>query len=444
MTALESEATEKSASHREQLRAALVEMQAQQTKEMETAIQASLEGLLETLHAKIHETQQQSVEETQKQLSALRESAVTTLESEATEKSASYREQLRAALAEMQAQQTKEIEAAIQASLEGLLDALRGKIQEAQRQCVEEAEKQLGAVRESALTALESEASEKSASYREQLQAALLEMHAQQTTKMGTEIQASLQGLLESLHVKIQTTEERCVEETEKQLAVLRESTLSLLEGEAAEKSASYRDQLRASLLETQERQTREMESGIQASFEGLLESLRARIESSAGEAAARVAAEVRNGADQALQELPERLSKSVEMAVFVVKEWEQQTRTELEAHSRRLLEAFEKRLDDVSAAARKRQRSEAEAFKSMLQNFLDHAEALSAESGQAKTAVREESTPAPSRPAQPSAEPSTPALENLLEKQRRIIEDTLGAFRSRLSQTLAGTTSKR
>ena len=519
LTALESEATEKSASYREQLRAALVEMQAQQTKEMETGIQASLEGLLETLHAKIHETQEQSVEETQKQLSAVRESALTALESEATEKSASYREQLRAALVEMQAQQTKEMETGIQASLQSLLETLRARIHETQEQSVEEAQKQLSAVRESALTALESEAAEKSASYREQLRAALVEMqaqqtkemetaiqasleglldalrekiqrgpktvrggdreavkcgagisldragerslgevgilpgttaaalqemHAQQTREMGTEIQASLQGLLESLHVKIQTTEERCVEETEKQLAVLRESTLRLLEGEAAEKSASYREQLRASLLETQERQTREMESGIQATFEGLLESLRVRIESSAGEAAARVAAEVRNGADQALRELPERLSKSIEMAVFVVKEWEQQTRTELEGHSRRLLEAFEKRLDDVSVAAQKRQRSEAEAFKSMLQNFLSHAEALSAESGQAKAAVREESTQAPSRPARPSAEPSTPALENLLEKQRRIIEDTLGAFRSRLSQTLAGTTSKR
>jgi hypothetical protein len=444
LTALESEATEKSSSYREQLRAAIVEMQAQQAKEMETGIQASLEGLLETLHAKIHETQEQSVEETQRKLSAVRESVLTVLESEAAEKSASHREQLRAAIVEMQAQQTKEMEGAIQASLEGILDALRGKIQQAQRQCVEETEKRLSVMRDSALTALESEATEKSASHQERLWAALQEMHAQQTREMGTEIQASLQGLLESLHVKIQTTEERCVEETEKQLAALRESTLSLLEGEAAEKSASYREQLRASLLETQERQTRDMESGVQASFEGLLESLRARIESSAGEAAARVADEVRNGADQALRDLPERLSKSVEMAVFVVKEWEQQTRTELEAHSRRLLEAFDKRLDDVSAAARKRQRSEAEAFKSMLQNFLDHAGALSAESGQAKAADREESARPPSRPAQPSAEPSTPALENLLEKQRRIIEDTLGAFRSRLSQTLAGTTSKR
>ena len=152
------------------------------------------------------------------------------------------------------------------------------------------------------------------------------------------------------------------------------------------------------------------MERGIQATFEGLLESLRARIESSAGEAAARVAAEVRNGADQALQELPERLSKSVEMAVFVVKEWEQQTRTELEAHSRRLLEAFEKRLDVVSAAAQKRQRSEAEAFKSMLQNFLDHAEARI---GRERSGTRRRSAKSPRRrlPGLPNRPQNLPRL---------------------------------
>jgi len=440
LTSLESEAAEKSASYREQLRAALAEMQAQQAKEMEAGIQTSLEGLLETWRSKIQETQGQCVEETQQQLRAVRESALTSLENEATEKSASYREQLRAALVEMQAQQAKEMEAGIQASLEGLLEALRGNIQEAQKQCVEETEKQLGTVRESVLTALESEASEKSASYRDQLRTALVEMQAQQTREIGTGIQASLQGLLESLHVKVQTTEEHCVEETKKQLAVLRESTLKRLESEAAELSAAYRDQLRAALVETQEQQTQELERGIQATFERL----RARIESMAEETAAQVAAEVRDGADQALQELPEQLSKSVEMAVSVVKEWEQQTRTELEVHAGRLLEVFEKRLEASSVAAQKRQRNEAEAFKSMLQNILNHAEVLSAENSQAKEAVREESAEAPSRPTQPSAEPSTPALENLLQKQRKIIEETLGAFRSKLSQTLAGTASRR
>ena len=242
--------------------------------------------------------------------------------------------------------------------------------------------------------------------------------------RAGDEAAARLQGARQTLELSLKKAEE----------------SLPHL----ASESASYREHLRAALVETQSQQLKEMERGIQATVEGLLESLRERIESTAEETAARLAAEVRNGADRALQELPERFSKSVEMAVFVVKEWEQQTRTELEAHAHRLLEAFEKRLDASSPAAQKRQHSEAEAFKSMLHNFLDHAEALSAESTQAKAAARVESTEALSRPAQPSAEVPTPALEKLMEKQRKIIEDTLGAFRSKLSQNLAGTTSRR
>ena len=85
-TALESEASEKSTSYREQIRAALAEMQAQQTKEVETRFRPAGRPAGNS-HAKIHETQEQSVEETQKQLSAVRESAMTALESEASEKS---------------------------------------------------------------------------------------------------------------------------------------------------------------------------------------------------------------------------------------------------------------------------------------------------------------------------------------------------------------------
>jgi hypothetical protein len=256
------------------------------------------------------------------------------------------------------------------------------------------------------LSSLESEAAEKSASYREQLRAALLEMQAQQTREMGTGMQASLQGLLESLRVKIQSTEEQCVEETQKQLAAVRETTLSSLESEAAEKSASYREQLRAALLEVQAQQTKEMETGIQASFEGLLESLR-----------------------------------------IGSREWEEQAKTELEAHSRQLVELFEKRLEALSATARERQLSEAEAFRGVFQSWLSQAarllEGLATDAGHAKAPVREESAEPPSRPPQPSTEPSRPAFEDLLEKQRRIIKDAFGALRSRLSQTLASPTPK-
>jgi hypothetical protein len=302
-------------------------------------------------------------------------------------------------------------------------------------------------VRQSTLSALESEAAEKSASYCEQLQATLLEMQAQQTKALGAGIQASLQGLLESLRVKIQSTEEQCVEETQKQLAAVRQSTLALLESEAVEKSASYREQLRTALLETQAEQMKEMETGIQGISQGLLQSLHAKIQVAADEAAAQVAAEVRSNAEQALQELPDRLYKSVGMVATVAKEWEEQAKTELEAHLHQLVEVFEKRLEELSAAAQERQRSDAEAFKVLLQRRLNQAarlfEGLATEAGRTKAADREEAGAPPSPPPQPSKETSPPVLEPLLEKQRRIVEDALGAFRSRLSQTLSGQTPK-
>jgi len=302
-------------------------------------------------------------------------------------------------------------------------------------------------VRQSALALLESEAVEKSASYREQLRAALQEMQAQQTKALGVGIQASLQGLLESLRVKVQLTEEQCVEETQKQLGAVRQSTLASLESEAAEKSASYREQLRAALQETQAQQMKEMETGIQGISQGLLQSLQAKIRLAADEVAARVAAEVKNSADQALQELPDRIYKGVGVAALAAKEWEEQAKTELEAHLRQLLEVFERRFEALSAAAQERQRSDAEAFKGMLQSRLNQAarlfEGLATEAGQAKPADREESGEPPLPSPQPSKDTGPAALEPLLEKQRRIVEDALSAFRSRLSQTLMGQTPK-
>src|SRR5208337_229536 len=120
---------------------------------------------------------------------------------------------------------------------------------------------------------------------------------------------------------------------------------------------------------EMQAQQTREMETGLQTSLQGLFESLRARVQSTADEAAARVSAEITSSAEQALHEIPDRLSKAVGVAAVMSREWTEQAKTELEAHSRQLLEVFEKRLEASSAAVQKKQRSEAEAFKGMLQS---------------------------------------------------------------------------
>jgi ElaB/YqjD/DUF883 family membrane-anchored ribosome-binding protein len=332
------------------------------------------------------------------------------------------------------------MEAGIQASLEALLESLRGTIQTTKDQCIEETQKQLVAVRESTLASLESEAAEKSTSHLEQLRSALADMQAQQTREIGTEFQASLQSLLESLHVRIQSTEEQCVGETQKLLAALRQTTLASLESEAAEKSTSCREQLRTALLQMQAQQTKEMETGLQTSLQGLFESVRARIQSTADEAAARVSSEIKSSAEQALHEIPDRLSQTVGMAAVISRDWVEQAKTELEAHSRQLLEVFERRLEASSAAAQKRQRSEAEAFKGMLQSFLKQAEGLPAEVSKPKAEAREESGEPPSPPPQPPSHPSSTNLESPAERQRRIIEEAMNRFRS----ALAGQAPKR
>jgi len=210
---------------------------------------------------------------------------------------------------------------------------------------------------------------------------------------------------------------------------------------------ASFRERLHTTLLEMQAQQTKEMEKEIQTSLQGLLESLRTKIQLEADESAARVTSEVRSRAEQALQELPDRLYKGVGMATLVAREWEEHAKTHLEAHSRQLREVFQKQLETLTVAAQERQRSDAEALRSSLRDRLNQAarlfEVLETDAGQAKGAARKESGDSAFQSLRPSRDPLPPVPEPLVEKQQRIIEEALGAFRSRLSQILADHTPK-
>jgi hypothetical protein len=252
---------------------------------------------------------------------------------------------------------------------------------------------------------------------------------------------------LELLKEGIRSAREQCLEETQEQLEATRQSTLNSLENEAGARSACFREQLNTTLLGMLAEHTKEMEAEIQTSLQSLLDSLRAKIQLTASESSARVITEVRNRAEQALQELPDRLYKGVGMAALVAKEWEEQARTHLEAHSHQLLEAFQKQLEASTVAAQDRQRSDAEAFQVLLRSRLNQAarlfEGLEIAAGQIKGSAREESGNFSSRSPRPSRDPLPPVLEPLLEKQQRIIEEALGAFRSRLNQILADHTPK-
>ena len=255
---------------------------------------------------------------------------------------------------------------------------------------------------------------------------------------------------LELLKEGVRSAQARCLEDMQKQLAAARQLALTALECEVGAKSASFREQLHTTLRDMLEQQTGQIETAIQTSLQNLLQSLGARIQASADEAAARVTAEVRNRAEEALQGLADRLYKGVGTAALLAKEWEEQAKTHLEAHARQLLDAFPKELEAVTAAVHERQREELEAMQGLLRNRLKQAarlfEDLETDAGPAQETPREpaprEESANPSLPSSPPPEsPSPPDLEPLLEKQQRIIEEALAAFRSRLSQILAGQT---
>ena len=247
---------------------------------------------------------------------------------------------------------------------------------------------------------------------------------------------------LELLKEGLRSTQQQCVDETQRQLAAARQSTLTALESEAGVNLASFRERMHSTLLEMQAQQTKEMEKGIQTSLQGLLESLRTQIRLTAEESAARVTTEVRGRAEQALQELPDRLYKAVGMAALVAREWEEQAKTHLEAHLSHVLEVFQKQLEGLTMAAQERQCSDAEALRGLLQSRLHQAarlfEGVEADAGQSKGVAREESGNSPFQSLGASRDPLRPALDPLLEKQQRIFEEALSAFRSKLSRILA------
>jgi hypothetical protein len=190
-----------------------------------------------------------------------------------------------------------------------------------------------------------------------------------------------------------QTLELNLKKATEECLPRLADESASVLEKFRAETQA-LAAQLQSE-VESTAREFSEKASGDISDLQGLLESLRTQIHLTAEESAARVTAEVRSRAEQALQELPDRLYKGVGMAALVAKEWEEQAKTHLEVHLSHMLEVFQKQLEGLTMAAQERQRSDAAALEGLLQSRLHQAarlfEGVEADTDQSKGVAREE-----------------------------------------------------
>jgi hypothetical protein len=345
------------------------------------------------------------------------------------------------------------------------LQAARQTLEASLEKTVEECLPRLAGESASVLEKFRAEAQARATQLQSQMESSAREFSEKARREISDKLEGAVEGALELvardfnkqaedslelLKEGIRSAQARCLEDMQKQLSAARQVTLTALECEVGAKSASFREQLHTTLREMLEQQTSEIEAGIQTSLQNLLQSLGERIQASAEESAARVTTEVRNRAEEAMQGLADRLYKGVGTAALLAKEWEEQSKTHLEAHARQLLEVFPKELEALTAAAQQRQRNELEAVQSLFRDRLKQAarlfEHLETEASPPEEAPRaqappEESANPPLQSFPPPATLSPPDLEPLLEKQQRIIEEALAAFRSRLSQILAGQT---
>lgn len=217
-------------------------------------------------------------------------------------------------------------------------------------------------------------------------------------------------------------------------------SALNSLEAEAVAAAARFREQLEATLRELQGQQTRELEKGIQTRLQGQFESLRTSIQLSAQESAARAAAEVQGNSEGALRDLTDRLYKGVGMAALTAREWEEQAKTRLEAHSVQFLDAFRRQLEALTAAAQERQQSDAEALRRSIQDRLTQAARLFGTLETAgQPAASGEEAGVSAGDSQPPAENFPPPIPDPpVANGQAAVEETLASFRSQLGQALA------
>jgi ElaB/YqjD/DUF883 family membrane-anchored ribosome-binding protein len=335
------------------------------------------------------------------------------------------------------------------------LEAARRTLEPSSKKAADECLQQLGEESASVLEKFRAEAQALAAQLQSEVKSTARESSEKASGDISERLEGAVEGALElvardfnkqaedaldMLKEGLRSARQQCVEETQRQLAAARESTLAALESEAGVSLASFRERLHSTLLEMQAQQTKEMERAIQTSLQSLLESLSNQLRSTADESAARVMAEVRSKVEQALQDLQGRLYKSVGMAALVAKEWEEQAKTHLEAHLSNLLEGFRKQLEALATAAQERARSDAEAFQGLLQNRLQQAARLfeykNGDAGQSTEMAHEESKDSPFQSPQASQDPLQPDLEPpLVEKQQSAFEEALDDFRSGLDR---------
>jgi len=140
--------------------------------------------------------------------------------------------------------------------------------------------------------------------------------------------------------------------QTEERLAAMTREVLESLTTGAKTASEQYQTQLQTALQDFQNRTVRELESHFQKTLEKQSETLLARLQKETELASERAAAQIRSNSETVAEEASEKVYKQLGLATVVLKDWTDQAATRLEGSLRNSLEAFEKRIGELSDAA--------------------------------------------------------------------------------------------
>jgi|GEM_PF-748101 len=317
------------------------------------ALQAATEQLDEALQKDIQKSTQSALEDTRK---GLRETAASALERLTEESSA----RLSGLLDTFAKKSLPEVQMLQTAALEQTRRAVGDAAQRAAGKAIESLETRSNSVLhdfQSKVEASVTAAREKSIEE--------VSQHVRKTAKeLGAasedELQEQAKDARQLLKEELKNASKTLTEDGKKQLSALTNETLNALNKSVKSGLDEFQNEVEKQLHLFEDKAARDLESHFQKSAEKHREALLKDLHRDADEATERVLAELHAKVDRSVKESSETVNKNVASAAVFLGAIEEKARVDLEGHARKYeerakssVEAGEKRLAELSAAAR-------------------------------------------------------------------------------------------
>ena len=256
------------------------------------------------------------------------------------------------------------------------------------------------------------------------------------------EVRKQVHDALEMLSEQLVTSEKGSVAKTKQQLDALTEGALAFLTREAQASREAFRDQLRKTLQEFQDRHAHDVDAQLQTTLEKQRGAFLRRVQEEAESSSQRAAAQLKTKAEQIAQETSDMMFKQVGVAVVAARDWAEGTRALLEARFQKSCDTFQKQMEDASKVALEKHRTELGTLAEGLHDRLQRAAHLF----QATETVVETRVPKAAEDFPQTFSSQRPrSVEEELEvlvmqwkaKQEQAVRDAEEAFRRRLAEIL-------